>query len=125
MHPFEHGMVAAAGLHAVMDRRIASRGQRRVNGKNYSFFYNPMWSLLGDASPGQPGTYYRQDSEQVAYFWKMFDQVLLRPSLLPMFDNTSLSILDSDGEISFLKSNGTPDGTLVSDHLPVLFRLNC
>lgn len=125
MNPFEHGIVAASGLHAVMDRRIAGRGQRKVNGKSYPFFYNPMWSLLGDASTGPPGTYYRHESEQVAYFWKMFDQVLLRPAILPIFDNKNLAILETDGVASFLKSNGTPDEKTASDHLPILFRLNC
>lgn len=124
MNPFEHGMVAASGLHATMDRRIAEQGKRKVNAKEFTFFYNPMWSLLGDASAGSPGSYYRRESEQVAYFWHMFDQVLIRPELLPKFENENLKILETDGNIPILR-DGIPDRKIASDHLPILFRLNC
>jgi hypothetical protein len=125
MHPFEHGVVGAGGLHATMDRRIAMQGQRTIHEKPYVFLYNPMWSLLGDASRGPPGTYYQRRNEHVAYFWHMFDQVLIRPDLLSMFDNEDLLILDHDGTTSFLTPSGTPDETVASDHLPILFRLRC
>ena len=124
MNPFEHGIVAESGLHATMDRRIAEQGNRKVNAKEFTFFYNPMWSLLGDASEYPPGSYYRRESEQVAYFWHMFDQVLIRPELLPKFENKDLKILETDGHVSLLR-NGFPDIKLASDHLPILFRLNC
>ena len=123
MNPFEHGIVAASGLHATMDRRIAEQGKRMVHTKEFPFFYNPMWSLLGDASEYPPGSYYRRESGQVAYFWHMFDQVLIRPELLPNFENKHLKILDTDGQISLLR-NGFPDKKIASDHLPILFRLN-
>lgn len=125
MSPFEYGVVAAGGLHGTMDRRIAARGKRTVGDRSYEFFYNPMWSLLGDASRGPPGTYYLRQSEQVAYFWHMFDQVLVRPSLLPVFHNEDLAILDDDGASSLLTKSGVPDEDIGSDHLPILFRLRC
>ncbi len=124
MNPFEHGLVAATCLHATMDRRIALRGSRTVDQKSRPYFYNPMWSLLGDASLGPPGTYYRSESGHVAYFWHMFDQVLIRPELLAGFDNNTLRIIDTDGTGSFLKDTGTPDERVGSDHLPILFQLN-
>lgn len=85
MNPFEDGVVSAVGLHGVMSRRIAERGARVVQDREYPFFYNPMWGLLGDASPGPPGTYYYPSSEHVVFFWNMFDQVLIRPELLHLF----------------------------------------
>lgn len=124
MNPFEHGIVAASGLHATMDRRIAEKRGRMVERKVYPFFYNPMWSLLGDASPGPPGTYFSRQSQQLVYFWHMFDQVLLRPEVLPKFQNKDLMILDSDGTSPFLKPSGVPDVDVASDHLPILFRLS-
>jgi hypothetical protein len=124
MNPFEHGMVLASGLHATMDRRIAMREGRKLDGKDFPFFYNPMWSLLGDASSGPPGTYYRSGSEHGDYFWHMFDQVLLRPGLLSLFNNDNLKVIDSDGEVSFLTKDGTPNKKIASDHLPILLRLN-
>jgi hypothetical protein len=125
MNPFDHGLVAAFCFHATMDRRIAARGARMVDKRQYSFFYNPMWSLLGDASPGPPGTYYYREAGHVAYFWHMFDQVLLRPEVLPMFHNADLRIIETDGSVGFLKQNGTPDESVASDHLPIMFRLAC
>lgn len=123
MNPFEAGIVGAGGLHATMDRRIAARERRTIGSKAYEFFYNPMWSLLGDASRGPPGTYHYRQSEQVAYFWHMFDQVLVRPSLLSAFRNEDLTVLESDGETSLLNRSGAPDPDVGSDHLPILFRL--
>ncbi|MCX7112587.1 MAG: endonuclease/exonuclease/phosphatase family protein [Proteobacteria bacterium] len=65
MNPFEYGIVAASGLHATMDRRIAMKGERIIGGKSFPFFYNPMWSLFGDASLGPPGTYYRREASKL------------------------------------------------------------
>jgi hypothetical protein len=123
VNPFEDGMVMAEGLHAVMTRGIARKETRKVDGVTYPFFYNPMWSLFGDGSPGPPGTYYNWRTEDNVYFWNMFDQVLLRPDLLDMFNNESLQILDSVGKISLVDDNGLPRKE-ISDHLPILFELN-
>lgn len=124
MNPFETGLVTASGLNATMTRKIAEKKERTVNARSFPFFYNPMWSLLGDGSDGPPGSYYYWQSEQVAYFWHIYDQVLLRPDVLPMFQNDKLRIIDRVGDISLLNKNGIPDKK-ISDHLPVLFQLNC
>jgi hypothetical protein len=124
MNPFEPGIVQANGFNAVMTRAIASRLQRTVQGKTYPFFYNPMWGCFGDGSPGPPGSYYFESSEHVSYYWNMFDQVLIRPELLPFFRGDGVSILDSDGENSLVDDQGRPEPTGPSDHLPILFRLD-
>jgi hypothetical protein len=124
MNPFESGIVAANGLHGVMTRDIALKRSRIVQGKEYPFFYNPMWGCLGDANEEPAGTFYAQRSEHINFFWNMFDQVLLRPDLLPFFQNRELKIVTSDGENSLVSMNGLPDSVLASDHLPILFRLN-
>jgi hypothetical protein len=124
MNPFDSGMVSAMGLHGVMTRDIARKGKRTVQHEEYPFFYNPMWGLLGDGSPGPPGTYYYRPSEHVVFFWHMLDQVLVRPALLDRFGSSSLRILDNDGTGSFLTKEGIPDGNAGSDHLPLMFSLN-
>ncbi|MCX7015721.1 MAG: hypothetical protein NTW86_24740 [Candidatus Sumerlaeota bacterium] len=124
MNPFEAGMLSAIGLHGVMCKRIAQKRSREVQGREYPYFYNPMWSLMGDESPGPPGTYYYASSEQNVVFWNTFDQVLLRPELIARFDFKSLKVLVGDGTEDLLKTDGTPDTKIGSDHLPLVFTLS-
>jgi len=124
MNPFEDGVVSASGFHGVMARRVAEAGTRIVQGRKYPFFYNPMWACFGDRPSGPPGTYYYGGSTQKVLFWNMFDQVMIRPDLLPCFDNDSLQVLQSDGINSLLSSDGRPNINMASDHLPLVFGLN-
>jgi hypothetical protein len=134
MNPFEAGVVGAEGLNAAMTRETAAQVTRQVGGADFPFFYNPMWSHFGDSSheihpPGSPdheppGTCYHRAAESCWYYWNMFDQVLLRPSLLQYFRNSELRILVTDGDDSFLDQLGRPDRERFSDHLPILFRLH-
>ena len=124
MNPFETGMLAANGLHAETTRFTAAKMERVVDEKTHRYFYNPMWNLFGDATRGPAGTYHYQSSELVRMSWNMFDQVLLRPNLLPFFVTEELEILTKDGEHSFLTAQGRPKSNSVSDHLPILFKLN-
>jgi hypothetical protein len=121
MNPFEAGVVG--GLHSVVSRKIASRGTRKVQGHEYPFFYNPMWSHFGDASGDTAGSYYYDAGEHVNHYWNMFDQVLLRPELASRFDSTRLSILKAIGVLSLVRPDGQPDKQVGSDHLPLLFEL--
>jgi hypothetical protein len=118
MNPFDKAVVAAAGLHGVMTRRIASGQTRTVGSRNYRFFYNPMWAFLGDRLSPPPGTYFHHKSAQIMYFWNLLDQVLIRPSLMDKL--LEIRILDRVGERSLVNAKGRPSP---SDHLPLLFRL--
>jgi hypothetical protein len=122
VNPFEDAMVAADGLHGVMDKRVAQRLPRSVNGRSCDFFYNPMWSRLGDESKGPSGTFFYARGCLVSYFWNTFDQVLLRPSLLPYYDEESLTIPSHVDGREIL----TPDlaGQSSPDHLPVVIKLS-
>jgi hypothetical protein len=123
-NPFATEMVAATGLHSVLSRKVAEEGTRTIKQKPYPYFYNPMWGHFGHGNDGPPGTYYRRGST-VTYFWNIFDQVLIRPSLLPYFDDENLKILEGDGVVSFLSNKkSTPRADEVSDHLPIVFCLN-
>lgn len=122
-NPFESGMINAKGLHAVMSQQIARRINRTVDGQPYDFFYNPMWGLMGDDSPGPPGTYYYDSPKYDAMYWNTFDQVLIRPGLLDRFDNKALRVLTEWEEGSLLSCQGLPDHVEYSDHLPLFFRV--
>ena len=122
MNPFEAGVVGATRLHAAMTREIAGRGHRVVQGRGYPFLYNPMWGFFGDLSPGPPGTcYYDQSGRPLNYFWNLFDQVLIRPDLIPEFRHDRLAVLTSAGDTSLLSAAGRP---IPSDHLPLLFQID-
>ena len=120
MNPFEAGVIGANALHGVMDKNIARRGSRTVQGRQYGFFYNPMWGKMGDMSQGPPGTYYYSNSNYVNFFWNMFDQVLMRPDLIDYFAEERLQILTSINGESLLATDGRPQISFGSDHLPVL-----
>jgi hypothetical protein len=122
MNPFDLGVVGAQALNAVMTRELARSEERTVAGQPYRFFYNPMWGCFGDRTAGPPGTYFYSASTPRSYFWHVFDQVLLRPGLMDALNE--LRILDGDGQESLLTVRGRPRSSEVSDHLPVLFRLN-
>ena len=125
MDPFHSGVVSSEGIHGTMDKRIANRRTRRVLEEDRHFFYNPMWSLFGDGSDGPPGTfYYNASSEPVNYYWHMYDQVLLRPDLIPFFPNKELRILTHSSSDSLITNSGRPDAANTSDHLPLLFKLD-
>ena len=124
MDPFDPGMVGATAFHGVMSRQTASRDVRTVQGDQRRFFYNPMWSFYGDHPETPAGTYHYGSSAYTSYFWHMFDQVLIRPSLLPRFATEDTVILTSVGETSLLTDFGVPDSRVGSDHLPLLFRLD-
>lgn len=119
MNPFELGMVSSEGAHGVMSAAIAQKQNRKVHGRNRAFFYNPMWSLMGDQTPGPAGTYFYYASKPYALYWHMFDQVLLRPDLAFWYTAEDVRVLDRAGERSLLTSDGRPDPS-VSDHLPLL-----
>lgn len=121
MNPFEDGVVGAMNLHAAMTREIAGRGDRVVRGRKYSFLYNPMWHFFGDLSSGPPGTCYYDQSGPLNYFWNLFDQVLIRPDLIPEFRYDKLAVLTSAGDTSLLSEAGRPRP---SDHLPLLFQID-
>ncbi|MCZ7648471.1 MAG: endonuclease/exonuclease/phosphatase family protein [Planctomycetota bacterium] len=82
--PYEPAMVTAAAFNAMPSRKIAARIDRTVQNRTYPFFYNPMWSRLGDDSKGPPGTFYYDGGDATNVYWYMLDQVLLRPEALPL-----------------------------------------
>lgn len=125
MNPFQRGMLDAYGLHTENTRAKVEAGSRRIYGREYPFFYNPMWNFFGDATRGPVGTFHFSSSEPVRMAWNMFDQVLLRPELLPFFDIEQMAILTDDGENSFLTTqSGVPGANGGSDHLPIVFQLS-
>jgi hypothetical protein len=122
MNPFDPGMVIVTGFHALMTKSLAARKDRRYKGRRYRRFYNPMWGLFGDRTPGPAGTYFWEPSVPSNRHWGILGQVLLRPSLMGRLRN--LQILASDGYQSLLTPDGIASRGHLSDHLPILFQLD-
>lgn len=124
MNPFETSMIKAGGMHAVMDKQIAEKGTRTVEGRKYTFFYNPMWGFLGDNGKGDvSGTYYYRSSNHIEYFWHLLDQILLRKGLLEYLNDCELKIVTTIKGENLLKKDGTIKTEGLSDHLPIKFCL--
>jgi hypothetical protein len=121
MNPYESGVLGATGFHAVPSHREAARGERLVNRKSYPLFHNPMWNCLGDERGGSPGTFFYDKGKLVNPFWHLFDQVLMGPELVPKFRHGDLKILSQAASLSLIDERGRPR---VSDHLPIVFRLD-
>lgn len=120
MNPYEPGMMAAAGFHAVMTKTLSLEEGRTVQGHNYPYFYNPMWGHFGDRTPGPSGTYFFRNSDQLAPCHHMLDQVLLRPPLLSSAPER-VHILERCGGVALCDDLGRPDQATFSDHLPIVF----
>jgi len=81
-----------------------------------------MWGCFGDRTPGPAGSYYYGAGSPDTPYWHVFDQVLLRPALADSL--TELRILDSDGPEQLVSNRGRPRDGELTDHLPILFRLD-
>ena len=104
MNPFEDGLVNSSALHNVNNKEIALTKQRNFQSRNYDFFYNPMWSFLGDSSKGKAqGTHFFNTYKPICHFWNIYDQVMLRPDLIPNFDEDQLDIITATTSKSLLR----------------------
>ena len=120
MNPFDPGMWLPTALNAVPTRQCASKGTRAFNGKEYDLYYNPMWSVLGDGSPGPPGTIY-DASAQGFPGWSVFDQALVHYSLVSLFRN--VEILTTAAGQNLATPKGRPSRVAGSDHFPNLLTM--
>ena len=122
LNPYDPGVTSAFALHGVMTRALA-RKERIIHGKAYKRFYNPMWKHFHPSNENAPaGTLYF-DSGPSTHFWHIFDQVLLRSTLLPGFRDNDLTIVTQAGAESLVSRQGRPARNAFSDHLPILFKL--
>lgn len=130
MNPFESGMIHPEGFHALPTRNSEER-IRFIGGINYRTFYNPSWEKFGDFEiidnlsklrPG--GSYYHENSNDINYYWYVFDQVIIRKSLIPNFcfeEFKYISSLNKNNDL--LNDNFSPNDKKYSDHLPLKFQI--
>jgi hypothetical protein len=123
MDPFHPGVRNSEGFHAVMDRRLASQGGRIVQGEHRPFYYNPMWSLMGDMSSGPPGTYFYRGSSPDEVFWHTYDQILISPDLVKCLDPDCIHVITEHSQDTLANRHFCPDSKLHSDHFPIFCEL--
>ncbi len=118
MHPYDPGMTNDLAIPGYMTVELASRPDRKFRERPRRRFYNPMWGLFGDRTPGPAGSYYWRSSVTNNTYWTLFDQILIRAPLIEKLKD--VVILDSDGSHSLVNHHGMPDVEHLSDHLPLL-----
>lgn len=125
LDPFDVALVAANGLHGVSDPHLAAKEHRTVHGERYPFLLNPTWRLVGGTGSGAPlGTYfYRAGGRHHQPYWHVFDQVLIRPALVPRFHDRSLRVLTRAGPQDLATPSGRPSSRF-SDHFPIVFGID-
>jgi hypothetical protein len=130
MNPFDKGMIdPEIGFGAMMNRSLAAR-HSTSGSAGAKRFYNPTWSKLGRDLPDPPGTFYWPNvGDPFNVYWHSLDQVLIRPALLNTFRDEDFHILTSipwtGGErLDLVRSTGKHWELQISDHLPILFKLN-
>jgi exonuclease III len=122
MHPYDPGMTSVTGVHAQMTRALARKRDRMHRRRPRRRFYNPMWGLFGDRTPGPAASYYWRAAVLHNPYWGMLDQLVLRASLIDYLQD--VRVLDDDGVHPLTGRDGAPDRRDLSDHLPVLFQLD-
>lgn len=139
LNPYDVGMThRTRGFTTVASQYLALRNRNRKVGKPLSiprrYFYNPMWSFLGDLQPGTsqtkvPGTYHWSPKNPTDTHWNCLDGLLISPEGLAHFDASSLQIITGAGALdpltgkkSHILFEATQKGGY-SDHLPLRFTL--
>lgn len=121
INPYEELCLRANKLHSIPYEFEAIRDKRIYCGKDYKMFYNPMWNFLGDQK-FPFGTYYLASSDAICPFWNIYDQVLIRPSLLSRFKKNELNIITHCENENLYDEQFHPRKE-ISDHLPIVFEL--
>lgn len=116
-NPFEKTMSALSGLLSLPTRKYK---KRKVDGIEKKILYNPMWKFFGDFE-SIPGTYFYNSSDDLNYYWNLFDQVLVSQEMVDLFNNESLEIIKKINKKSLIKRNKI--NKELSDHLPIVFSL--
>ena len=118
VNPFEEACISAAFMHSIPYCEEAARRP----GKRYPHkFYNPTWKFFG-AREVPYTTYHYNKGDIMKYYWNAYDQVMIRPCLMSLFDENELKII-THTENHNLLYRGKPYRKMYSDHLPLFCKV--
>lgn len=120
-NPYETSCLGAPYFHGIPVYDETCRENRKIYGKAFSMFYNPMWNLFGDFS-FPAGTFYYSSNDVSIPYWNMYDQVLIRPCMRKNFNDEQLKIIYKVSHKSLLDKDKHPNKE-ISDHLPIVFEI--
>ena len=122
LQPYSQGLSSVHGFNATMSIAKAKKLLRVVEGEEKYFYFNPTWKLMGDNKIAQ-GTYYNSsDQQENSLFWYSFDEILVRPYFIDMFNWDYFGIIEQTETHKFVNKD-IIDKHNYSDHLPIKFEI--
>lgn len=122
LQPYSQGLSSVHGFNATMSVPKAKKLLRVVEGEEKYFYFNPTWKLMGDNKIAQ-GTYYNSsDQQENSLFWYSFDEILVRPYFIDMFNWDYFGIIEQTETHKFVNKD-IIDKHNYSDHLPIKFEI--
>ena len=122
INPFEEACIRGNAMHAIPFADVVLKNKsRKIRNKTCKTFYNPTWKFFANEKAPYT-TYYQNRGQEINFYWYALDQVIVRPSLINVFDEKMLKIISQTNQHNLL-SNGTPDKINYSDHLPLFCTL--
>ena len=134
-NPYETHFSDPNVFNAIDNRYLISNFESNpVGSRNHTYWYNPMWNLLGDYDYKRrmrkkaTGSYFLYAESETPY-WHLLDSVLLRPSIMDLMDYENTEVITETKSIEFIKPliTRTDESYILddlSDHLPVKFTIN-
>lgn len=125
LNPYDAGMLEADAFNATMSKTVIKNLNPRVFGeREYKYFFNPSWNLLGkENNQDILGTYYFSNlSQNKLSYWHVLDQLLLRGDILHNLEEETFKIIFNLPGYDIIK-DGVPNDKEYSDHLPIIFTL--
>lgn len=115
--PYEEAFLFANGLFGLPVLNQYDKNTKKVNGTEYTKYYNPMWNFFGDFNY-PPGTYYSDQSSLNSPMWYIFDQVIMSKEVIPFFKQNKIEIITNG-----LKDKKGYPNKKISDHFPIVLEL--
>ena len=119
VNPFELACIDADCMHAIPFPEEVKNPSRKVIIGEKLKFYNPTWKFMGKRNPPYTTYHYSADGRLGNFYWNAFDQVLIRPSLIKAFNESTFSIITQTKNHSLINRTQKPNKLNYSDHLPL------